>query len=104
MPEFLQSSFLFGAAAIAVPVLIHLFFRLKTKRVDLGTIRFLRIVLLHHAALTAPVLLGHHDGGDLEQAVADWVATVDPAAADGGFWEHRYFVPSLYDVRTSGDQ
>ncbi|MEV8093988.1 SUKH-4 family immunity protein [Kitasatospora sp. NPDC085879] len=70
-----------------------------------GTLdRFLRIVLLHHAALTAPVLLGHHDGGDLEQAVADWVSTADPAATDGGFWEHRYFVPSLYDVRTSGDQ
>ncbi|HET6426334.1 MAG TPA: BatA domain-containing protein [Planctomycetaceae bacterium] len=49
MPEFLQSSFLFGAAAIAVPVLIHLFFRLKTKRVDLGTIRFLRIVLEENA-------------------------------------------------------
>lgn len=49
MPEFLQSSFLFGAAAIAVPVLIHLFFRLRTKRVDLGTIRFLRIVLEENA-------------------------------------------------------
>ncbi len=49
MPEFLQSSFLFGAAAITVPVLIHLFFRLKTKRVDLGTIRFLRIVLEENA-------------------------------------------------------
>lgn len=49
MPDFLQSSFLFGAAAIAVPVLIHLFFRLKTKRVDLGTIRFLRIVLEENA-------------------------------------------------------
>ncbi|MFD0527967.1 SUKH-4 family immunity protein [Kitasatospora arboriphila] len=31
--------------------------------------RFLRIVLLHHAALTAPVVLGYHDGGDLEEAV-----------------------------------
>ncbi len=49
MPDFLQSSFLFGAAAIAVPVLIHLFFRLKTKRVELGTIRFLRIVLEENA-------------------------------------------------------
>lgn len=49
MPEFLQTSFLFGAAAIAVPVLIHLFFRLKTKRVELGTIRFLRTVLEENA-------------------------------------------------------
>lgn len=49
MPDFLQSSFLFGAAAIAVPILIHLFFRLKTKRVNLGTIRFLRIVLEENA-------------------------------------------------------
>ncbi|HUQ71981.1 MAG TPA: BatA domain-containing protein, partial [Planctomycetaceae bacterium] len=45
MPDFLQTSFLLGAAAIAVPILIHLFFRLKTKRVELGTIRFLRVVL-----------------------------------------------------------
>ncbi|MEV6212764.1 SUKH-4 family immunity protein [Kitasatospora sp. NPDC051914] len=62
--------------------------------------RLLRIVLLHHAALTAPVLLGHHDGDDLERAVAGWVATVDPAAAGGGFWEQRCFVPSLYDLWT----
>ncbi|MEU2630960.1 hypothetical protein, partial [Kitasatospora sp. NPDC007106] len=66
--------------------------------------RFLRIVLLHHAALTAPVVLGYHDGGDLEEAVAGWVATVDAAAAASGFWEHRFFVPSLYDVRTSGGE
>ncbi len=45
MPQFLQTSFLAGLAALAVPVLIHLFFRLKTRRVDLGTIRFLRIAL-----------------------------------------------------------
>lgn len=49
MPSFLQSSFLMGAVAIAIPVLIHLFFRLRTKRVDLGTIRFLRIVLEENA-------------------------------------------------------
>lgn len=49
MPDFLQTSFLLGAAAIAVPILIHLFFRLKTKRVDLGTIRFLRVVLEENA-------------------------------------------------------
>ncbi len=49
MPNFLQTSFLAGLAALAVPVLIHLFFRLKTKRVELGTIRFLRIVLEENA-------------------------------------------------------
>jgi hypothetical protein len=45
MPEFVQSAFLAGLAALAIPIVIHLFFRLRTKRVDLGTIRFLRIVL-----------------------------------------------------------
>jgi hypothetical protein len=49
MPEILQTSFLAGFAALAVPVLIHLFFRLRTKRVELGTIRFLRIVLEENA-------------------------------------------------------
>ncbi|MEX0585408.1 MAG: BatA domain-containing protein, partial [Pirellulales bacterium] len=49
MPSFLQASLLAGLAALAVPVLIHLFFRLKTKRVELGTIRFLRVVLEENA-------------------------------------------------------
>ncbi|MEK6257424.1 MAG: BatA domain-containing protein [Planctomycetota bacterium] len=49
MPSFLQTSFLAGLAALAVPILIHLFFRLKTKRVELGTIRFLRVVLEENA-------------------------------------------------------
>ena len=49
MPNFLQTAFLSGLAALAVPVLIHLFFRLKTKRVELGTIRFLRAVLEENA-------------------------------------------------------
>jgi hypothetical protein len=49
MPAFLQTSFLVGLAALAVPVLIHLFFRLRTKRVELGTIRFLRVVLEENA-------------------------------------------------------
>jgi hypothetical protein len=49
MPNFLQTSFFAGLAALAVPVLIHLFFRLKTKRVELGTIRFLRLVLEENA-------------------------------------------------------
>lgn len=49
IPSFLQTTFLYGLAAIAVPVLIHLFFRLRTKRVELGTIRFLRIALEENA-------------------------------------------------------
>ena len=49
MPSFLQTSFLWGLAALAVPVIIHLFFRLTTKRVELGTIRFLRSVLEENA-------------------------------------------------------
>ncbi len=49
MPNFLQTAFLSGLAALAVPILIHLFFRLKTKRVELGTIRFLRLVLEENA-------------------------------------------------------
>lgn len=49
MPSFLQTSFLAGLVALAVPILIHLFFRLKTKRVELGTIRFLRVVLEENA-------------------------------------------------------
>lgn len=49
MPEFVQTAFLAGLAALAVPILIHLFFRLRTKRVELGTIRFLRVVLEENA-------------------------------------------------------
>lgn len=49
MPHFLQTAFFTGLAAIAIPILIHLFFRLKTKRVELGTIRFLRTVLEENA-------------------------------------------------------
>ncbi|MBS0205635.1 MAG: BatA domain-containing protein [Planctomycetes bacterium] len=49
MTSFVQNSFLAGLAALAVPILIHLFFRLKTKRVELGTIRFLRVVMEENA-------------------------------------------------------
>src|SRR5262245_58365357 len=49
MPSVLQTAFLWGFAALAVPILIHLFFRLRTKRVELGTIRFLRVVLDENA-------------------------------------------------------
>lgn len=48
-PGLIQTTFLWGLAALAVPLIIHLFFRLKTKRVELGTIRFLKIVLEQNA-------------------------------------------------------
>ncbi len=47
--QFLQPFFLPALAALSVPILIHLFFRLRTKRVELGTIRFLRVVLEENA-------------------------------------------------------
>src|SRR5688500_5222845 len=49
MPSLLQTSFLAGLVALAIPVLIHLFFRLRTKRVELGTIRFLRVIIEENA-------------------------------------------------------
>ncbi|MFJ1704642.1 hypothetical protein [Kitasatospora sp. NPDC088346] len=66
--------------------------------------RFLRIVLLHHAALTAPVLLGPYDADDLEADVERWLAAVDPPATESGFWEHRFFVPSLIEAREGWDE
>ncbi|HEV3025624.1 MAG TPA: BatA domain-containing protein [Pirellulales bacterium] len=47
--SFIQIGFLSALAAMAIPVLIHLVFRQKTRRVDLGTLRFLRVVLEHNA-------------------------------------------------------
>ena len=39
--NFVQSIFLFGLAGLALPVIMHLIFRWQTRRVDLGTTRFL---------------------------------------------------------------
>jgi hypothetical protein len=49
MPSFLQTTFLTGLIALAVPVLIHLFFRMKSRRVELGTLRFLRMAFEENA-------------------------------------------------------
>ena len=49
LPQFLQTAFLSGLAALAVPILIHFFFRLRSKKVELGTIRFLRHVIQENA-------------------------------------------------------
>jgi hypothetical protein len=47
--SFVQIGFLLAAAAVAIPIVIHLVFRQKAKRVELGTLRFLRVVLEQNA-------------------------------------------------------
>lgn len=47
--SFIQTGFLFALVGLAIPVIIHLVFRQKARRVDLGTLRFLRIVLEQNA-------------------------------------------------------
>ena len=46
---FIQTAFLGALAAVAIPVVIHLIFRRRSRRVDLGTIRFLKVVLKENA-------------------------------------------------------
>jgi uncharacterized membrane protein len=43
--SFIQIGFLGALAALAIPIVIHLVFRQKTRRADLGTLRFLQVVL-----------------------------------------------------------
>lgn len=43
--SFLQTSFLLGLVAIAIPVLLHFLSRWQVQRVDLGTMRFLREIV-----------------------------------------------------------
>ena len=47
--SFIQIGFLGALAALAIPIVIHLVFRQKTRRADLGTLRFLRVVLQRNA-------------------------------------------------------
>lgn len=47
--SFIQIGFLSAVAAVAIPIVIHLVFRQKTRRADLGTLRFLRVVLQRNA-------------------------------------------------------
>src|SRR5690348_13656591 len=49
MPSFVQSQFLYAFGALAIPIVIHLLFRRRSRKVQLGTIRFLRIVLQENA-------------------------------------------------------
>src|ERR1700687_31377 len=44
-----NAGFLAATLAVAVPVLIHLLFRRRARVVDIGTLRFLRIVLKDNA-------------------------------------------------------
>ena len=46
---FVQFGFLAALAGIAVPIIIHLVFGQRARRVDLGTLRFLRIALSQNA-------------------------------------------------------
>jgi hypothetical protein len=47
--SFLQIGFLTALGALAIPIVIHLVFRQRPRHADLGTLRFLRIVLAQNA-------------------------------------------------------
>ncbi len=47
--QFIQPQFAWALFGLAIPVIIHLMFRLRSRRVDLGTLRFLKIVLEENA-------------------------------------------------------
>ncbi len=47
--QFIQPQFAWALAGLAIPVVIHLMFRRRSRRVDLGTLRFLKIVLEENA-------------------------------------------------------
>src|SRR5438874_5884647 len=47
--SFIQIGFLTALGALAIPIVIHLVFRQRPRRADLGTLRFLRIVLAQNA-------------------------------------------------------
>jgi uncharacterized membrane protein len=46
---FVQATFLAALAAVAIPVIVHLMFRSQARKVNLGTLRFLRQVLERNA-------------------------------------------------------
>ncbi|HWB11417.1 MAG TPA: BatA domain-containing protein [Pirellulales bacterium] len=47
--SFIQIGFLSALLALAIPIIIHLVFRQRTRPADLGTLRFLRVVLERNA-------------------------------------------------------
>jgi uncharacterized membrane protein len=90
--SFIQIGFLSALFALAIPVVVHLVFRQRTRPADLGTLRFLRVVLQRNArrrrvmrwfllalrmacvALLAvlfarPYLRAFHSGGEKETVV-----------------------------------
>ena len=46
---FIHPAFLAAAAAVAVPIVIHLLFRRQARRVEIGTLRFLQAVIRDQA-------------------------------------------------------
>src|SRR4051794_13797203 len=46
---FIHAGFLAAALAVAVPVIIHLLFRQKARRVEIGSLHFLKVVLQDNA-------------------------------------------------------
>lgn len=47
--EFIQPQFAYALLGLAIPIVIHLMFRRRSRKVSLGTLRFLRIVLEENA-------------------------------------------------------
>src|SRR3954447_2881574 len=47
--NFIHWGFLAGALAVAVPVAIHLWFRPRPRPVEIGSLRFLKVVLREHS-------------------------------------------------------
>ena len=101
--SFVQIGFLAALGGLVIPIIIHLVFRQRPKRVELGTLRFMRIVLEHNArrrrvmrwlrlacvALLAllfarPYLLEARQGGEMTTVVVliDQSATME-LKADG---------------------
>ena len=46
---FIHLGFLAAGAAVAVPIVIHLLFKQRARRVEIGTVHFLRVVLRDQA-------------------------------------------------------
>ena len=46
---FIHPGFLAAGIAVAVPIVIHLLFRQKARRIDIGSLHFLRVVLRDQA-------------------------------------------------------
>ena len=47
--QFVQIGFFSALAALVIPIIIHLLFKRRSRRVELGTLRFLRAVLVQNA-------------------------------------------------------